>query len=205
MLFKPKHSNIDNALRQDIERYILTRRIKGSLTFHATGPQDNEEENLSSEKRKIPSIGSLIGGVTLPGASIGPGIPNRHYSSTKIFNELERNLSQRRTTFSKMLFQIIDEKKMDEVGCYKKANVSRKVFSKIRGDKEYQPSKRTVLAFAVTLGLSLEEADELLKSAGYAFADSDDTDLIIQYFIEHKITDLAQVNYALIDFGQTPL
>ena len=205
MLFKPKQSKIDTALRKDIERYILTRRIKGSLTFYATGPQENEEESLSSEKPKLPSIGSLIGGIGLPGAAIGVGGSKRHLSSTKIYNELEHNLSKKRITFSNKLFRIIDKKGMDEVSCYKKANVSRKVFSKIRSDKEYQPSKKTVLAFAVTLGISLEEAGELLKSAGYAFADSDDTDLIIQYFIVNNITDLALVNYALVDFGQPPL
>ena len=129
----------------------------------------------------------------------------RHLSQKKIYNELEHNLSKKRITFSNKLFRIIDKKGMDEVGCYKKANVSRKVFSRIRSDKEYRPSKKTVLAFAVTLGISLEEADELLKSAGYAFADSDDTDLIIQYFIVNNITDLALVNYALVDFGLPPL
>ena len=97
----------------------------------------------------------------------------------------------------------MDEKDLDEVECYKKANVSRKVFSRLR--QNGQPSKKTVLAFAGTMGLTRDEAEELMESAGFAFATGDKTDMIILYFIEHQITDLDEINYALSDFEEPVL
>ena len=93
--------------------------------------------------------------------------------------------------------QIIAERKADPVTVYKKARIDRKLFSKIKNTLDYIPAKKTVIAFALALELSLDETNGLLKKAGFVLSDSILFDVIIQYFILKKSYDINEINAVL--------
>ena len=104
--------------------------------------------------------------------------------------------------FSKALIRLIDEKGLTDVECYKKANVDRKLFSKILSNPDYRPSKPTVLAFAVALELSLPEAEALLKKAGFSLTRSREFDIILEYCLSHRYYNLYEINEFLFEHDQ---
>lgn len=123
---------------------------------------------------------------------------------TKI-DGIEGFLAQLDQPFSVHLLRLIDEKKLKDVDVYKKSNISKAVFSKVRSNIHYQPSKSTALAFCIGLTLSLEESQTLLQKAGYGFSTSSKQDLIVRYFIESKNHNIFDVNEILFKEDQAML
>lgn len=108
-------------------------------------------------------------------------------------------------SFHDMLFLRIDMSGMTDVEVYKRANLDRKLFSKIRSNPAYHPRKQTVLALAIALKLNIDDTIDLLARAEYALSPGNKGDLIVKYFIERGIYDIMTINFALDEYGQTIL
>lgn len=105
-------------------------------------------------------------------------------------------------SFHEMLFLRIDMSGMTDVEVYKRANLDRKLFSKIRSNPAYHPKKQTVLALAIALKLSIDDTVDLLARAEYAFSPGNKGDLIVKYFIEKGVYDIMAINFALDEYEQ---
>ena len=123
-------------------------------------------------------------------------------SSMATNRNIEDLMNQMEETFSQRLLRMIDERGMTDSEAYTKAHVDRRHFSKIRKDVNYTPNKKTVLAFTIALELSLDEAKDLLRSAGFALSRSSKTDIIVAYFLQNKIYDMFEINDVLYAYEQ---
>lgn len=115
---------------------------------------------------------------------------------------LKEMLEQMDAGFSETLLRLIDATGKKDADVYKKANLSKQHFSKIRNNPEYRPTKPTAIALALALELDLEKTQDLIGRAGYALNFNSKFDLIIRYFILQKQYDIMQINMALFDFDQ---
>lgn len=120
-------------------------------------------------------------------------------AAPRSLEDVVKNVSE---TWQESLLRMITEKGYTDTEVYKRANVDRKLFSKIRSNKDYQPKKNTAVAFALALRLNLDETKDFLMRAGYAFSPSSKFDLIIEYSIDHGVYDLMLINCALFDHDQ---
>ena len=121
------------------------------------------------------------------------------------FSSLDELLTQTDAGFSETLLRMIDETGKKDSEIYKKANVSKQHFSKIRNNPDYKPTKATAIAFAIALELDLDQTADLIGRAGYALTNSSKFDVIIKYFISRKNYDMFDINMTLFQFDQVTL
>ena len=114
-------------------------------------------------------------------------------------------LNQIDESFAEMLIRKIDESQITDAECYKRANVDRRLFNKIKNNPAYKPSKQTVLAFAIALELSLEETKDMLMKAGFALSHSNKADIVVEYCIMTGNYNIIEINQVLFKLDLQPL
>ena len=181
VIFDKAAYTIGGKLFSDIAAYIDDR--------YAEEHTDSDEEQLRRRFRVLASA-------PMPEAEAAPA------AAPSSLNEALEMMDE---SFSQMLLRKIDEAGLTDAECYKRANVDRRLFSKIRSDIHYKPSKPTAMAFAVALELPLEEAREMLQKAGFAFSHASKFDIIVEYFIAHRNYNIFEINEALFAFDQSLL
>ena len=165
-------------------------------------PYDRRRINNACESMPLPQTRFLSDDVDCYACAEAPTMSKPSFEDTADLSDIVITLDE---SFSQMLLRKIDEKGMKGSECYKKANIDRKLFSKIRSNPDYKPSKPTVIAFCIALELSLAETNEMLLKAGFALSRSNEFDVIIEYFIKRGNYNIFEINEALFAFDQSLL
>ncbi len=195
----------NDDIKLDNEMCIIFERITAFRENRANQKRTKKnisiEEDVSNTIRSEDDLGTKD--ISFDVASMEKRKITASMSSTISINRnIEDLMSQMEETFSQRLLRMIDERNLKDSEVYIKANVDRRHFSKIRKDVNYTPNKKTVLAFTIALELSLDEAKDLLASAGYALSRSSKMDIIVAYFLQNKIYDMFEINDVLYAYDQ---
>ncbi len=183
---------LEPATLTELKQYIDSRLNLPEEAAAADEPADfspQPSQRFESERTSAPKAGGThaLNSAQMPGAAS---------------ISLSDALSGMDESFSEMVLRKIDERGMTDAQCYKKAEIDRKLFSKLRGNRLYKPSRQTAVALAVALELSLEETKKLLMKAGFALSHSSKFDIIIEYFISRGNYNRFEINEALYEFDQ---
>lgn len=197
----------DFLKEEEMDIYLVVYDRK---SFEISGKLFEKVQSFIDEKLITPELKRQLN--TYESAMTQPfsmsDIPVQHETdNTKLKSKftseqnLEELINKDVETFSQMLLRLIGEKGMTDIEVYKRANIDRKLFSKIR-KKAYTPRKHTVIALAIALKLNIDETTDLLKRAGFAFSECDKFDVIVEYFIKSEKFDIFEINETLFYFEQ---
>ena len=187
VVFDRKAALLSESLMGSIQSYIDDHYVD-SHAFPRTARESLYGAHRTNKGRNVYDAFPMAAAMPVPAAE------KKKRSLKDLVGRLEES-------FSTMLLRLIDEKGMTDVEVYKRANIDRKLFSKIR-QKDYNPSKHTAIALAIALRLNLDETKDLLGRAGYALSHSNKFDIIIEYFIVEEVYDIYEINEALFSFEQ---
>ena len=191
VVFDKTAFELSEKLMGEIEQFIDEQTaisLREQERFHGNLRMNTRSVFLEEERRRAPSQNRRV--------PVFPDVTKKNLSET---------VGSAGQTFQEKLFELIDKSGMDDVTVYKKANIDRKVFSRIRSKRDYKPKKKTAVAFAIALELDLPTTIDLLARAEIAFSQSNLFDLIIAYFITHGVYDMFEINAALFQYDQPVL
>lgn len=200
-----EHDNI--RIKWESHFAAIHKDIDGYISSHYQPPYvehdlDLEDECDEDDLAILSSAGALPRETSFQDerfSSIGKDI------SPQTERAIDDFLRKQGETFSQMLLRMIDERNLKDSEVYKEANIDRRLFSKIRGDEDYIPSKKTAICFCMALRLDLPEARDLLEAAGYALSTSSKFDLIIMYLLERGKYNVVFANMVLEQYGESTL
>jgi O-acetyl-ADP-ribose deacetylase (regulator of RNase III)/DNA-binding XRE family transcriptional regulator len=187
VVFDKQSYKISEDLYASVEAYIDDNYIDEAIINRRARVQE-QSDYLFYEKASV----SLISSESLKEVK----------RSKKSLDDVVNHLDE---SFSEMLTRLIDESGLKDPVVYKKANVTKQTFSKIRNNNKYTPSKQTALAFAISLELSLDETKDLLLKAGYALSKSNRLDVIVSYFLDNKSYNIFEINEVLFEYDENTL
>ena len=185
---------VSRKLFASVEEYIDDHYVAQNDESYGSGRR--RRESVERRQWRLEEATPMLEAAAAPPPSAAAPMAARSLES------LMDNLGE---SFTTRLLRLIDERGLKDSTVYKQSNISRQHFSKIQCNRDYNPKKKTVLAFAVGLHLSEDETIDLLKSAGYAFSDGSKRDWIVRYCLEHKIYNINQVNTLLFEYDQEQL
>ncbi|MBQ6221131.1 MAG: macro domain-containing protein [Solobacterium sp.] len=181
---------LSKSLTDRVESYIDDLYVQEHMPVYAAG-------GFTNKRKKSSLPGNLYRPEEEP-ADFSAPIPGEESLQRRLKDVVE----QTQETFQEKLLRMIDERGLTDVEVYKRANIDRKLFSKIRCNPEYHPRKETVLALAAALHLNLDETRDLLQRAGKALSPADKADVIVQFCIENEVYDIYEINALLFMYDQ---
>ena len=213
VVFDREAFQLSEALVGEIEAYIDDHGVRAVRNEEYGGHDGWARSRVLRRRREMETLqryhasqadsfsldashGMVPEGMVMPAPAAPAALPDMDGKS------LDEVLGDAGQSFQQRLFELIDKSGMDDVTVYKKANIDRKVFSRIRCNADYRPKKKTAVAFAIALRLDMPTMLDLLSRAEIAFSPSSSFDLIITYFVTHGNYDIYEINAALFKYGQ---